>query len=162
MNQETTKPFFIRPHVTITRDGIFQKHLPACCSPKEILAAFNEVEPRDSLQLRQCWYILKLRRGSFELGSLQDVRQAWHLWKQVMFLWTASKGLEVRKMRSGRRRRKMMMTTAGNGEQQVGGFERGFFWSCGSASAERGSTTLVVRSVRSIVGGEPGEWLAIV
>lgn len=161
MNQETTMQFFTRPHVTITRDGFFQKHLPACRSPKEILAAFNEVEPRDSLQLRQCWYILKLRRGSFELRSLHDVRQAWHLWKQVMFLWTASKGLEVRKMRSGRRRRRKMMTTAGNGEQQVSGFERGF-WSRGSASAERGSTTtLVVRSVRSI-RGEPGEWLAIV
>ena len=118
MTQETTKPFFIRPHMTITRDGIHQKNLPACRSPIEILAAFNEVEPKDLLDVSQCWHLLKLRRGAFELGSLHDVRQAWHLWKQVMFLWTASQGLEMSKTRSDRR--KMMV---GDREQHVGGGE---------------------------------------
>ena len=105
MNRDTAKPYFIRPHVTITHQGILQKELRTCHSPRDILAAFNEVEPKGSLEILNCWRTLRLRRGSIGLGSLHDVRQAWHLWKQVMFLWTSSKGIKYRKVRSPKKKR---------------------------------------------------------
>ena len=105
MNQESTKPYFIRPHLRITH-GIVrpEKDLPLCRSPEEILAALNETEPKEPLDVLQSWHILQLRQGPFELGSLHDVRQAWHLWKQAMFLWTASKGMEFPKTRIPRKK----------------------------------------------------------
>ena len=88
-----------------------------CRSPKEILAAINEIEPKDSFDVLQAWHTLQLRRGPFELGSLHDVRQAWHLWKQAMFLWTASKGMEFPKTRSPKKKIA--------GHQQVASFKNG-------------------------------------
>ena len=100
MNKETTAPYFTYPHVTITHEGILQKDLPTCRSPEDILAAFNEVEPKNSLQVVNCWRTLQLRRGSLELGSLHDVRQAWHLWKEMMLLYKVRKAIRDYKISS--------------------------------------------------------------
>ena len=93
MNKEVTKPYLVRPRVTVTHEGILRADLPTCRSPKEILKALNEVEPQGPLKLPDPWRTLQLRRGTLELGTLHHVRQAWQLWKCVI------KGAKPRKNR---------------------------------------------------------------
>ena len=74
-----------------------------CKSPSQILHTFNSFEPKASFNIRHCWRILQIRRGSIELGRLHDLRQSWHLWEQALHLWAESKGLEGPQTRRCRR-----------------------------------------------------------
>ena len=68
--------------------------LHCCKSPSQILHTFNSFEPKASFNIHHCWRILRIRRGSMELGRLHDLRQSWHLWEQAIYLWAESKGLK--------------------------------------------------------------------
>lgn len=85
---------------SITSGGVYQCDLLHCRSAGYIVKAFNEIEPRGSLRVFTSFHDLKIRRGDVELCSLQDVRQAWHLWEQVMDLMAKKQNVKYRQTRT--------------------------------------------------------------
>ena len=91
------------PHVTIISEGVPRTEIQLCRGPSYILEAFNKIEPFDAFASHHCWYPLRVRRGTIELGRLHDVRQAYHFWQREMDTWAATKRVQYRQRRAKRR-----------------------------------------------------------
>ncbi|KAL8721784.1 MAG: hypothetical protein Q9181_007632 [Wetmoreana brouardii] len=93
-----------RPSLIVTSGGIYGVDIPACHGIRDIQQAFNQVMPKEE-NPHQIWSTfrkLHVRRGTAELGTLYDVRQAWHTWRNEMDAWASSQGIKYRFRRSSK------------------------------------------------------------
>ncbi|KAL8904951.1 MAG: hypothetical protein Q9207_002945 [Kuettlingeria erythrocarpa] len=93
------------PDFDIFVDGVKKSEYKRCDGPKDLLKALHDLEPKPAATKGKnvdvgAWKSLHVRdQAGTELGSLYDVRQAYHRWEIEMDAWSTVTGTHTRSRR---------------------------------------------------------------